>query len=182
MWQARLHPRDPRSGEFVNSNFWINRASSRIDRQLRGARGSKEARIARELQRSDRTVQPRRIGGQDLTFYHGTVLARLKAVLPAAQHRGSVIFPHDTNPEFAYATPDLDVAWHYAEKAWNAAARGIPRVFKVRATGPIEKDPEYDQHGRHRSNFESDIRSRWKFVVLEEVPMPESMGNPRDWR
>jgi hypothetical protein len=119
------------------------------------------------------------LAGRD--FFHGTVIEGLTEIVPASKHGRGVIFPHVTDRNFAYATPDERTAWTYAELAYNAADRGVPRVYRVRAVGPTEEDPQYDQHGRSRSNYAGDIRSRWKFIVVEEVPMPEAMGTPSDW-
>lgn len=158
-WNEEDHPRDYR-GRFTDSasqDAFVRRMSDVI-----GAR---------------RGQAP--LAGQD--FYHGTVIEGLQEVLPATKHGRGVIFPHVTDRNFAYATPDIAHAWNYAEKAYHAADGGVPRVYRVRAVGPTEEDPQYDQHGRHRSNFSTDIRSRWKFIVVEEVPMPEEMGTPGDW-
>jgi hypothetical protein len=114
-------------------------------------------------------------------YYHGTTTEGLGNVQPAAKHGGSVAFPHDTDKNYAYATPNEDDAWHYAEKTWNATASGIPRVYKVQPSGPVEPDPQYGPHGS-RGNFESDVRSRHQFKVIGEIPMPEHMGEPEEWR
>lgn len=161
-WDEDEHPRDYR-GRFTESrgqNLFAKRMADMIGVQ--------------------RGQSP--LAGQD--FFHGTVIEGLTEVMPATKHGRGVIFPHDTDRNFAYATPSESNAWNYAEKAWHAASdvAGPPRVYRVRAVGPTEEDPQYDQHGRHRSNYGDDIRSRWKFIVVEEVPMPEEMGDPDDWR
>lgn len=91
-------------------------------------------------------------------------------------------FPSDTDPSFAYATPHEDDAWNYAEKAWHSTSHGRPRVFQVESLGDHEEDPAFDQHGRSRSNFTDDRRSQQGWRVLREMPMPEHMGTPEDWR
>lgn len=105
-------------------------------------------------------------------------------VLPAAQHGGHVTFNHDTDPNHAYATGE-DSAWDYAEKAhaWtvNRMDRGpfpVPRVYQVEPVHPesVEEDPQ------GRGNNDDDVRSPHGFRVLREVPMPEHMGEPDDWR
>lgn len=112
-----------------------------------------------------------RLPGSDQIFYHGTVVPHLEQVRPGREH-GQVVFPHDTDPDFAYANPELAAAYHYAELAYNAASYGRPRVYKVRATGPVEEDPFYDEHGRSRSIMSGDVRSRHAFEVIEEMPAP----------
>jgi hypothetical protein len=106
-------------------------------------------------------------------LYHGTTVEDLEQVLSASQHRRTVTFPHDTDVGFAYATASLQAAWHYAELAWNNGVGDVPRVYRVRATGPTEDDPFYDQHGRARSNFSGDVRSRHPFDILDELPTPD---------
>ncbi len=115
-------------------------------------------------------------------LYHGTTREHLDEILPAVEHGHGVVFPHDTDQGYAYATPNLSDAWAYAEKAWHASGDGIPRVYRVEALGDVEPDPQQDAHGRQRGNFEADVRSRAGFAVVEEMPMPEHMGDPEDWR
>jgi hypothetical protein len=117
-------------------------------------------------------VSARLSGGEDRVYYHGTVEPGLKRIQPGRVH-GKQIFPHVTDPDFAYANPGLAAAYHYAELAYNAADYGRPRVYKVRATGPVEDDPEFNEHGHRRSIMEGDIRSRHHFEVIEEMPAPD---------
>lgn len=115
-------------------------------------------------------------------LFHGTVVADLEQVLPAWETGAAVSFPHDTNPAYAYATPDEDTAWAYAEKAWHCHDRGIPRVYVVAPLGELEVDPSTDGHGQLRGNYSSDLRSRDGFAVVCELPMPERLGEPDEWR
>lgn len=119
-------------------------------------------------------------GGTD--YYHGTVDEDLDDIQPANQHGGRVTFRSDTDPDYAYVTTNPRDAWNYAEKAWHSTGYGVPRVYRVRATGPVEVDPSHDEHGHSRSNYENDWRSRHPFEVQEELPMPEEMGEQEDWR
>lgn len=105
-------------------------------------------------------------------YYHGTVEPGLTRIEPGRVH-GRQIFPNISDPDFAYANPELSAAYHYAELAYHATDYGRPRVYKVRATGPVEDDPTHDAHGRSRSTMPGDIRSRHAFVVIEELPPPD---------
>lgn len=111
---------------------------------------------------------------QPRPMYHGTVAEDLDQIQPASTHRRGVVFASDTNPDYAYATTDPDTAWHYAEMATHASASGRPRVYVVAPTGAVETDPALDDAGRPRSNFESDVRSRDPFDVLDEISRPPS--------
>lgn len=113
-------------------------------------------------------------------YYHGTTVPHLRFVRPAGPC-GRVTFPSDTDRRYAYATTSVEDAWFYAEKAWGARSTGIPRVYEVEPTGPVEDDPTEDERGYPRSNFASDVRSREGWAVKREIPMPESMGDPEDW-
>lgn len=123
-------------------------------------------------------------------FFHGTAgdptiggLAKDPVISPANQRSwGTVTFPSDTDPDYAYATTDESSAWAYAEKAWGTRAAGIPRVFQVDPLGEHEEDPAYDQRGASRSNYQGDRRSKAGWRVVREIPMPEHMGKPEDWR
>jgi hypothetical protein len=116
-------------------------------------------------------------------YYHGTTEEDMDEVSPATSHRMGVIFPHQTDPEYAYATPSESNAWHYAQLAWNAGGGGIPRVYRVRPTGPVEEDPTHWPNGESRGNFSDDVRSRHPFEVHEELPTPEywQQGDDEDW-
>lgn len=114
-------------------------------------------------------------------FFHGTVQEGLTEILPTTEHGGPQTFRMEADGEYAYAT-DEGSAWWYAEAAWRTHSEGIPRVYRVRATGPIEADPAENAQGRARSTFEADVRSRSAFIVVEEMPMPERLGDPEDWR
>lgn len=130
----------------------------------------------------------RAASGQE--FYHGTVQSLQPGdhVLPAHEHGGAVMFPHDTDHAYAYATPHEDNAWDYAERAWQSAGLdhphfgNPPKVYRVRSLGDHEPDPTHDATGRQRGNFDTDVRSKHGFEVMEEMPMPEHMGEPEEWR
>lgn len=110
-------------------------------------------------------------------YYHGTSEPDLKFISPRMSGRA---FPHMSAPGFAYATKDPGAAWSYAEKAWSQFG-GTPRVYRVKPTGPVEKDPNFDELGRSRGNFDSDMRSRRPFKVVGSEVMPDNMGTPEDW-
>lgn len=130
-----------------------------------------------------KSVRGRSIESARQEFYHGTTVEGVTHILPASKHRGHVTFPHDTDREHAYASTKEGDAWDYAEKAWHASGTGVPRVYKVHPMGPHEKDPQVDERGDWRGGVnESDVRSKHGFAVLHEVPMPEHMGDPEDWR
>ncbi|HEV7237395.1 MAG TPA: GNAT family N-acetyltransferase, partial [Ktedonobacteraceae bacterium] len=119
---------------------------------------------------------------QSVPLYHGTTQENLTQVLPATQHGGNVVFPHETDHSYAYATPNLDDAWEYAEKAWHATSEGIPRVYQVSSiNGDEEPDPQQRADQSFRGNNENDLRSSTGFDVHHEMPMPEHMGTPEEW-
>ena len=115
-------------------------------------------------------------------FFHGTIREGLSEIVPASTHGKGAVFPSVTSTAHAYATPDVSNAWHYAEMAWNAAGSGIPRVYQVEPLGEHEEDPAVDGKGNPRGNFSGDRRSTKGWRVTREVPMPENMGTPEDWR
>ena len=116
-------------------------------------------------------------------FFHGTV-AHLSPgdVIQPVGDAIRATFRSDTDPRFAYATTDHDNAWDYAEKAFHASDRGTPRVYRVSPVGRHSKDPEVGRDGSRRGNHPTDRRSKSGWKVIEEVPMPENMGRPEDWR
>jgi hypothetical protein len=106
-------------------------------------------------------------------FFHGTVAEDLDEVTPRGEGR---YFRSDHEGTHAFATTDVDDAWHYAEKAWHHASSGVPRVYQVEPLGDVEKDP-------HEQNYSGKWhRSKTGFGVVGEVPMPEHMGPQEDWR
>jgi GNAT superfamily N-acetyltransferase len=117
-------------------------------------------------------------------YYHGTTVPDVTHVLPANEHGQGVVFPHVTDPDYAYATSDHGDAWNYAEKAWSASAHGRPRVYQVKPIGGtrhVETDPHDDQYGQSRGNYENDYRSPHGWQVVKEMPFPKHMGDPKDW-
>jgi rifampin ADP-ribosylating transferase len=117
------------------------------------------------------------------TYYHGTYAEGLGEIQPATQHGRAVTFNSDTDPDFAYATARPEDAWQYAQKSYdwnvNRMPRGpfpVPRVYEVEPVGDVEEDPQ------GRGNYEGDVRSRRPFRVVREVPMPEDVGTPDDYR
>lgn len=113
-------------------------------------------------------------------FYHGTTTDQdLKEILPASQHGRGSIHPGSVDPDYAYATPHLDNAWQWADKAWDNRG-GHRRVFKVRRKGPVELDPRDNDSGGSRNNYEGDVRSRHGFDVIGEMPMPEHWRHLED--
>ena len=114
-------------------------------------------------------------------LYHGTVREDLDEVTPATEHRRGVTF-FETDADYAYATPNLGDAWHYAWKAWHTWGTGIPRVYRVEPVGDVEVDPQKDARGNLRGNLADDVRSRDGFTVVEEMPFPEEHGDPEEWR
>jgi hypothetical protein len=106
-------------------------------------------------------------------FFHGSSTEGLTEITP----RGAQRYFHSDHPgTHAFATTSESDAWDYAEKAWNHADKGIPRVYRVEPKGEVEKDPHYQ-------NTEGTWhRSKHGFRVVGEVPMPEHMGPAEDWR
>lgn len=148
----------------------------------RGKSVQKGRTVAR-AQKQTSSVLWARTAVEGQAYYHGTTVPDVTHILPADQHGGHVTFPHDTSPSHAYATTNEDDAWDYAEKAFHAADRGHPRVYRVEPMGHVEKDPEEDEHGNWRNGVNrGDVRSPHGFKVLHEVPMPEHLGTPEDWR
>ena len=118
-------------------------------------------------------------------YFHGTVTPNLEEITPGVSHGRRPTFPHDTDPNYAYATGDERWARHYAEMAHAAGDAGtIPRVYQVEPKDPsdVEEDPFYDSHGRSRSIFDTDVRSKSGWNVVKEMPWPEEWGDPEDWR
>jgi hypothetical protein len=118
-------------------------------------------------------------------YYHGTV-ERFEPghkILPASQTDGYTNYDK-TDSRYAYATEDEETAWDYAEKAWHAQSGPSqhPRVYRVSPLGRHSKDPEYDKGGNHRGNWSYDRRSKHGWQVEEELPMPDHMGKPEEWR
>ena len=157
-WDPEEHPRNPEDGRFVEKRTgegWIQRLSEQIEPAIR--------------------------------YFHGTTREDLEEILPATHenHYGPVLFPADTNPEYAYATEVERDAWHYAEKAHAAGDAGtLPRVYEVEPINPddVEEDEFYTPQGRPRSILEADRRSRSGWRVIREMPWPEEYGDPEDWR
>jgi hypothetical protein len=115
-------------------------------------------------------------------LYHGTATNPSTHIHPQSQKSWiKPTFPSDTDPDYTYATRHAADAWSYAEKAWHSRDTGVPRVFRVRPTGPVEKDPAFGQHGS-RSNYAGDVRSKHPMEILGEEEMPERMGKPEEWR
>jgi hypothetical protein len=119
-------------------------------------------------------------------YYHGTVeeFHPGDVISPAEDRTGYTNYPGQSDSRYSYATEDHDSAWDYAEKSWHAADgdSGHPRVYRVSPLGRHSKDPEYDKRGKHRGNWSYDRRSKHGWKVEEELPMPEHMGTPEDWR
>lgn len=107
-------------------------------------------------------------------FYHGTnVEDDLDQIHPNHGTRGNFgnnLGIHE--PGYAYATTKPEHAWHYAEQAAMTHG-GVPRVYEVHPTGPVEKDPETDAHGNRRGNFAEDHRSQHPFNVIGEEEPPD---------
>lgn len=118
-------------------------------------------------------------------YYHGTTVPNVSHILPARQHGGPQVFGNGlSSPDHAYATTSESDAWDYAEKAWNAAPSGRPRVYKVHPIGgheDVEPDPQEDEHGNNRYVNQNDHRSTQGFHVLHEMPFPHHFGDPEDW-
>ena len=124
-------------------------------------------------------------------FFHGTVRPNLTEITPADKHPSwmTPTFTSDTDRGHAYATTSQEHAWDYASKAhdWalsrsHTGRAGIPRVYQVEPLGEHEPDPQHDEHGRSRGNNSTDRRSRAGWRVVRELPMPEHIGTPEDWR
>ncbi len=122
-------------------------------------------------------------------YFHGThrKFQPGDVISPANEHGRGVTFASETSPDHAYASAKEDDAWGYASQAFDThysyhhRGRMLPRVYRVRPLGPTEKDPEWGPHGLRGVNS-GDVRSLHGFEVLHEMPMPEHMGEPEDWR
>lgn len=113
---------------------------------------------------------------QRRVYYHGTTRADMTHVLPANSHGGGTIFHSVTDPDYAYATHDLGHAWEYAQKAFDTAPHGRPRVYQVRPIGGhqhVEEDPQWDDvRNISRGNNSSDRRSKKGWEVVREMKAP----------
>ncbi|MCX4799558.1 hypothetical protein OG497_37525 [Streptomyces sp. NBC_01242] len=120
--------------------------------------------------------------GKGVTYYHGTIGEHGTddspgEIHPATVHGQGVTFRSDTSPDHAYATTSEGDAWDYAGKAFDhrgTEGHHVPKVYQVRATGPVEKDPDWDDRaGRSRNVNESDHRSKHPFEIVREMDPPE---------
>lgn len=112
-------------------------------------------------------------------YYHGTNVKNVTHILPAAHLGKEGLYP-ETDPNYAYATTNLEDAWDHAG---NAASEGTrPRVYQVRPIGGhkhVEKDPNYYPDGSYRGGVMSgDHRSPNGFEVVREMKAPKSV---RQW-
>lgn len=128
--------------------------------------------------------------GDEPVYYHGTAKApgfKMTEVTPAGSRPSwhPVTFPHDHDPEHAYATTSLRDAWDWAAKAhdthFKPGSKIVPRVFKVKPRGHVEEDPVYGDNGP-RNVSSSDARSKHGFDVQGEEKMPSWMGTHEDWK
>jgi hypothetical protein len=117
-------------------------------------------------------------------YYHGTIGSYGEDdgpdhIEPANVHGQGVTFHSDTSPDHAYATTSEKHAWDYAKKAFDwRGTEGVhvPKVYEVHPTGPVEKDPDWDEkRGESRGNNPTDVRSKHPFEVLREVDPPEDI-------
>lgn len=117
-------------------------------------------------------------------FFHGTTAELYPGdrIEPTSVTGEYPTFPNMSDSRYAYATRSESDAWHYAELAWHESGAGIPHVYEVRPAGRHSKDPSRDRQGHSRDNFENDRRSKEGWDYVREVPMPEHMGEPEDWR
>lgn len=121
--------------------------------------------------------------GKGETFYHGTIGRPgeddFDEIAPASQHGQGVTFHSDTSADHAYATTSEKHAWDYARKAFDwrgQEGEHVPKVYQVSATGPVEKDPDWDDRlKKHRGNNDTDRRSKHPFVVEREMDPPEDI-------
>lgn len=112
------------------------------------------------------------------TYFHASVTEGLTEVTPAAS-RGSATAIPLSDPEVASAFITEDTAWFHVQAVYgwavHQADRGpwpVPRVYEVASMAQdIECTGTMDGY-----------TSRTGFHVLREVPMPEYMGTPDDWR
>lgn len=119
--------------------------------------------------------------GRGVTYYHGTIGEHGSDdspghIEPASVHGQGVTFRHMTSPDHAYATTSERDAWDYAGKKFDhtgVEGHHVPKVYEVRATGPVEKDPHYDDLGNNRNVNEGDYRSKHPFEVVRELNPPK---------
>jgi hypothetical protein len=118
--------------------------------------------------------------GNSPRYYHGTTVEDLKEVKPNHSTRGS--FGNNGaihEPGYAYAT-SRENAESYAESKAEIHG-GRPLVYRVSPLGPVEKDPSHDAQGRSRANYESDVRSKHGFQVLDHVWSGEHPDGDEAW-
>jgi GNAT superfamily N-acetyltransferase len=118
-------------------------------------------------------------------YYHGTTTGDVTHILPASKHHSGVVFPSDTDHDYAYASLDKDAAWSYAEKA-HYVTGGKPRVYQVRPMhgdhSHVEEDPQWDDtRNQFRGNYEGDRRSKVGFEVVRELKTPRHIHESFDW-
>jgi hypothetical protein len=118
-------------------------------------------------------------------FFHGTDRHfTVGEVISPAGESGGVNYPNTTDRRYAYATDSESNAWHYAETTWMGGdgQNGPPTVYEVAPLGRHSKDPASDKSGFSRGTFQGDRRSKSGWKILRQLPMPEHMGDPEDWR
>lgn len=116
---------------------------------------------------------------QKRIYYHGTTVKGVTHILPAKHIGREGLYP-ETDPNYAYATTNLEDAWFHAG---NAASEGQrPRVYQVRPIGGhknVERDPDYHDDGSYRAGVMSgDHRSPHGFEVVREMKAPRDV---RKW-
>jgi hypothetical protein len=115
-------------------------------------------------------------------FFHGTDRKGLKYIRPADQtSSGTVHFPDDTDPAYAYASDNPHDAGWYAHEAHIDSGNGR-HVYQVEPLGAVENDPRVDDTGSPRNNFAGDYRSREGFRVVRRLGRHEwgDNGTPHE--
>lgn len=123
-------------------------------------------------------------------YYHGTSVPHVTHILPATQHGAGTLHDHHlSDPNYAYATTNLQDAWEYASEAHgqhsdrDPVSPGRPRVYAVHPIGSdhhVESDPKLDAQGRQRYPRSGDARSPVGFVVSHEMEPPPDVAELYD--
>lgn len=103
-------------------------------------------------------------------YFHGTArdLRAGSLIRPASMAGLEGNFPGESDPDYAHATTSASHAGTYADKAvdraYNRGGRGTRRVYEVKPTGDVERDPR-DPHSSYRS------AAPWR--IARRVPVAE---------
>jgi 8-oxo-dGTP diphosphatase len=120
----------------------------------------------------DRARMRREAAAEDepeITFYHGTSHALASGDLVNPGHPANYQHTLDRDSQHTFATERLGEAASHAGNAVKVSG-GVPRVYQVAPTGPIERDPEVAEEF---ARYFPSIRSRHPMRVVREIPADE---------